>query len=365
MTGSLVVPRLEIVRTPLDAHGALDYVELGHLGLKPDEIIDFSVSSNPYGPSPRVLEAIAQVPPDRYPDRDCLALRRALSERHGVSIEQIMCGNGAADLLWLIAFAFVRPGDRALVVGPTFGEYARSALLAGAQIEEIRAGPERDFVVDPGAIEDRLQHVSMRLVFICNPNNPTGAILSPDAMVRWAMDNRTTLFVVDEAYSQFCPDLPSMVRKSAPNVLILRSMTKDYALAGLRLGYATGSREVIESLVKARAPWSVNAAAQAAGIAALQDDDYLQNTLARLQADRSSLVDGLRALGLAPVPTRLHYFIVHVGNAADFRVRLLRRGIQVRDCASFGLPAYVRIATRSPGDNTQLLQVIRGILGES
>lgn len=365
MTGSPIAPRSEIARTPPDQHGALDHVELGCLGLKPGEIIDFSANGNPFGPSPRVQEAIAEVPLSRYPDRDCLALRRTLSECYSVPIEQIVCGNGVAELLWLLAFAFVGRGDRVLVVGPTFGEYKRSTALAGARVEEVRAGPERDFIVDTAAVEDRLQRASMRLVFICNPNNPTGALLSPEIILRWMSNHPATLFIVDEAYEQFCPELPSMMNESAQNLLILRSMTKDYGLAGLRLGYATGPREAIEALARVRPPWNVNAVAQAAGVAALQDGSYLQMTMDRLQVACFNLIDGLRTLGMEPVPSRLHYFIANVGKAADFRMRLLQRRIQVRDCASFGLPAYIRIATRRPEENGQLLKAVSEVLHES
>jgi histidinol-phosphate aminotransferase len=364
VTKPLINPRPEVASAPLDAHGALNYAELEQLDIDPDEVIDFSVSCNPYGPSPHVREAVARVLPDRYPDRECLALRRALSERHRIPVEQIVCGNGAAELLWLVAFAFIRPADRVLVLGPTFGEYARYAALAGAQVEEIRAGPEREYVMDTIAVEDRLRRTFMRLVFICNPNNPTGTVTQPETIVDWALSHPATLFIVDEAYIQFCPNLASPMAADIPNLLAIRSMTKDYALAGLRLGYAVGSRRVITALINMRPPWSVNAVAQAAGLAALLDDQYLQTTLARLHADREDLIGGLKAAGLHPVPSRLHYFIVNVGDAAGFRARLLRHRIQVRDCASFGLPSHIRIATRRPEENGRLLQAIREVLNE-
>jgi L-threonine-O-3-phosphate decarboxylase len=362
MAEPAIKPRPAVTETPLDAHGAFDYAELKQLGINPDEVVDFSTNANPYGPSPRVLEALKGVALDRYPDRECLALRYVLSEWHHISTERIVCGNGTAELLWLIAFAFVRPGDRVLILGPTFGEYARAAALAEAQVEEIRGNAMCGFVMDVAAVEERLRQTSARLVFICNPNNPTGTAIPPDVIAHWARSYPATLFVVDEAYIQFCPDLTSTVEVALPNLLTLRSMTKDYALAGLRLGYAVGSQGIIEALVKVRPPWNVNVLAQAAGVAALQDEKHLKTTLSRLHADRADLIDDLKALGLETVPSSTHYFIVDVGDGADFRARLLCHRIQVRDCASFGLPAYVRIATRRPEENKRLLRAIREVL---
>ncbi|NDJ78122.1 MAG: aminotransferase class I/II-fold pyridoxal phosphate-dependent enzyme, partial [Chloroflexi bacterium] len=129
-----ISPRPEVLRAPSAQHGALDFNELDHLGLEPDAILDFSVNSNPFGPSPMVRDVLQTVPLDRYPDRESLALRRTLAERFNVQLDQIVVGNGTAELLWLIALAFIRPGDHVLIIGPTFDEYARAAALMGAQV---------------------------------------------------------------------------------------------------------------------------------------------------------------------------------------------------------------------------------------
>ena len=364
MDRSPIRPRPEVLATPPVMHGAFDFSELERLGVQPEGVLDFSVNSNPYGPSPLVREAIARTPPDRYPDRECLSLRRALAERLSLTPDRIVMGNGTAGLLWLVAFAFVRRGDRALILGPTFGEYGRCAGLMGAQIREIRGRARDGFRVDVRAVEAALASSPIRLAFICNPNNPTGTTLAPDLIAHWADRHPGTLFVVDEAYIRFCPTLDSLAGAGIPNVLVLRSMTKDYALAGLRLGYAVGCADVIGALVRARPPWSVNALAQAAGVAALRDEAYLRDTLARIRAAGPELVAGLRGIGLRVIPSEVHYFLVEVGDGARFRGKLLRRGIQVRDCASFGLPACVRIATRRPEENRRLLQAAREVWNE-
>jgi histidinol-phosphate aminotransferase len=357
-----IEPRPEVLVAPSTHHGALNYGELERLRIEPDDVLDFSVNSNPFGPSPKVREALRTVPLDRYPDREALALRRALAARLGVEVRQIAAGNGTAEVLWLVALAFVRPGDCVLVVNPTFDEYARAAALMGARIETWTAPAEKQFAISPDAVCERLAALKPRLAFCCNPNNPTGAAVSLETITDWAAAYPETLFVVDEAYINFAPGVESVVGLDAHNLLTLRSMTKDYALAGLRLGYAVGPAGVIDALVRARPPWSVNALAQAAGLAALADDAYLRRTLAQLHAEKPELVAGLHALGFTPLPSSTHYFLVEVGDAAAFRGALLRRGVMVRDCTSFGLPGYVRIATRRPDQNARLLAAIREVL---
>jgi histidinol-phosphate aminotransferase len=351
-------PRPEVVATSSAYHGAFDYAELEQLGLNLDEVLDFSVNSNPYGPSSAVRPLLSQVPVERYPDRESLTLRRALADRIGVSTAQILVGNGTAELLWLVAVAFIRPGDRSLIIGPTFGEYRRVALLMGAKVETWTARPERAFAVEPEAIALRLHELEPRLVFVCNPNNPTGTVLSPEVIPAWAKSHPRTLFVVDEAYLAFAPGLRSALTASEDNILVLRSMTKDYALAGLRLGYAVGHPSAITALGRTRPAWNVNALAQAAGAAALGDEGHLRMSLDALVRAKAELVAALKEEGLAPLPSAVHFFLVQVGDGCAFRQALLSKGILVRDCASFGLPAYVRIATRRPDENARLVAAI-------
>lgn len=337
-------------------HGALDYAELERLGLRPDDVLDFSVNSNPFGPSPKVWDAIRQTPLERYPDRESLALRRELSQRLDLSPAQIVVGNGTAELIQLAAFAFLSKGDSALITEPTFGEYERAVRLMDGNPRRWRAVPETGFAFRPDEIQKRLKNV--RMAFLCNPNNPTGQVLALDALDEWAREYPKTLFVVDEAYLAFAPGMKSAVALRRKNILTLRSMTKDYALAGLRLGYAAGDEVVIQAIASLRPAWNVNALAQAAGLAALQDETHLRETLAQLQIEKQRLIAGLQALGFDPVPSRAHYFLLPVGNGADFRRKLLTQGILVRDCASFGLPAYVRMATRKEEENAHLLRAL-------
>ena len=358
-TNDVPTPRIELTQIPAAVHGALDYSELQQRQLLPTAVIDFSENSNPFGPAPGVSRALAAMDPARYPDRECLALRQALAEQSGANPADIVVGNGAAELLWLVAFAFLERGNRVLILGPTFGEYVRMARLMGTDVMEWRADVTTAFAVAPDAVARQIAAVQPKLIFLCNPNNPTGTVIDSAVIAAWAKDAPQTLFVVDEAYLAFVPGLRSLYAWRLPNVLIIRSLTKEYALAGLRLGYAVGPTTLVAGVAQARVPWSVNAAAQAAGLAALADQDHLQRTLTALRVAKAELVAGLHALGLAPLPSQTHYFLLNVGDGAAFRQRLLTHGLLMRDCASFGLPAFVRIATHKPAENQTLLLYLK------
>jgi histidinol-phosphate aminotransferase len=232
----------------------------------------------------------------------------------------------------------------------------------GAAVDDWRASQDKGFAPDPEAITRLLFQRAYRLVFLCNPNNPTGQVLPLDWLASWSQKFPQTLFVVDEAYIAFTTGLPSAISLSRPNLLVLRSMTKDYALAGLRLGYAVAHRAVIEALRKVRPPWNVNAVAQSAGIAALGDPDHLSHSLAKLVMARQELTTALRLRGLKALPTQVHFFLLEAGNGKHLRAGLLAKGILVRDCASFGLPGHVRIAARLPEENARLLAALDEVL---
>lgn len=340
------------------AHGALDFIELEQHHLNANQVVDFSTNTNPYGAAPGVRAALSSTPIDRYPDREALALRRALAQQLGISLENILAGNGSAELMWLAALAYLDAGQAALVIGPTFGEYARAAGLMGARVDEWRASPENGFAVDNASIQSRLSRQIYRLVFLCNPNNPTGQTLPLEWLAEWAHTYPQTLFVVDEAYIAFCPAMPSAIGLHLPNLLILRSMTKDHALTGLRLGYAVGDERVIAALSKTRPPWNVNALAQSAGLAAVQDPQHVKESLIRLRQSYQALTKALHQRGYTIIPSAVHFFLMQVGNGARFRAALRSKGVLVRDCASFGLPEYVRIAARRPEENQCLLTAI-------
>ncbi|MDP2951686.1 MAG: aminotransferase class I/II-fold pyridoxal phosphate-dependent enzyme, partial [Chloroflexota bacterium] len=169
-------PRPEVTSLPEGVHGVVGEAELEALGLRADQVVDFSVNTNPFGPSPLVQEAISRVDLARYPDPEARALVRALAEKLGLPPAQVMVGNGSLEVLWLLALACLRPGDKALILGPTFGEYERASRLHGAQVLWLRAN-EKDFQLDLGAAGELLRRERPRLTFLCQPNNPTGLYL--------------------------------------------------------------------------------------------------------------------------------------------------------------------------------------------
>ncbi|MEM7534221.1 MAG: histidinol-phosphate transaminase [Chloroflexota bacterium] len=343
-------------------HGSINPVELENWHVDPEMVVDFSVNSNPFGPSRSVYYKLTHVPLSCYPDPDTLAVRRCLQKLHEVPIEQILVGNGTAELLWLIALAFLDVNDPVLIVGPTFGEYANTVRLMQAQITEVQATDVNAFTVPVPQVTEALSSKAWRVVYLCNPNNPTGAVVDASVIHTWVVQHPHTLFVIDEAYIDFVEGLPSSILLEANNVIVLRSMTKAHGLAGLRLGYAVGHADVIQALKQVCPPWSVNAMAQVAGVATLGDADYLQRSMTQLSLLKETFVAALTDLGLSPMPSQTHYFLVNVGNAANFRHQLLMRGVVVRDCASFGLPAYVRISTRTERENQYFIEQLRKIL---
>lgn len=362
-----IEPRPQIRTTPAAYHGAFDYGELEQLALSPDDVIDFSVNSNPYGPPPGVREAIANVPLDRYPDRECIALRRRLAERHGVNMANIVVGNGAAEVLSLVAIAFIERGDTALIFEPTFSEYRRVVRVMGGEVVSVRFKAADHFQPNYGAMTAALEKHQPKLVFLCHPGSPAGVPFDALEIARIVSTFPNTLFVVDEAYIRFGEAITSIFATcdNCPNLLVTRSMTKDYSLAGLRLGYALGDPSVIAAVAATRPAWNVNALAQAAGLAALDADDAVEASLVRLRAATAQLRRDLVALGFDVQPSAVNYFLINVGDGAAFRAALLRHKVMVRDCTSFGLPECIRIATRTPGENARLLQAVRAVQREA
>ncbi len=364
-------PRPEVEKLTPAVHGGPDYAELAALGLSPDEVIDFSVNANPYGPSPQVRAALTEVPFDRYPDAQAIALRERLTQVHRLTPDHIIVGNGTAELIWLLGLAYLQWGDPVVIIGPTFGEYRAAAELMGAEVVEYRARAAADFQPDVSAMEALIGRQRPRLTFLCNPNNPTGVYLAPEAVEALAAACGEGLLVVDEAYRAFVagpwPSEPLVKRglglsPAESNVVLLRSMTKDHALAGLRLGYALASPEVVATLKKVQPSWSVNAAAQAAGLAALSDEDHLRETLPRIAEAKAYLVEQLICLGLRVIPSAANFLLVEVGDGRGLRRKLLSHGLMVRDCTSFGLPEYVRIAARWMEECRRLIKTLHQLL---
>lgn len=259
-------------------------------GLDPDRLDDFSASLLPLPPPEAVRDAIAAADPRAYPDPACTALCAAIAAIDGLSPEHVLCANGSVALIYAVAQACMPIGDRALIVGPTFGEYAAAVRAAGGQVEEIRTDRPEDVI-------DAIDSFSPTLVFLCNPNNPTGRLWSVEDIDRIASD---APLVLDEAYMGFLrPHRPPAV---GPGRLVLRSLTKTHALAGVRIGYALGEPALLAAISRVMAPWGVSAPAQAAALAALQTPAPYQTALDALWQERERMTAAIAALGFTVAP---------------------------------------------------------------
>ncbi|MCL0103397.1 histidinol-phosphate aminotransferase family protein [Dehalococcoidia bacterium] len=358
-------PKPEVENLKVCPHGGPDYAELRAMNLTPEEVIDFSVSSNPFMPPPGIEKIFSGIAIDRYPDSEATELRQCLSEQLGVAPNNILVGSGSMELIRLIAMAYFGRGDSVLILEPTFGEYEVACRMLGAEVLKQWAKAEDCFALRLEETTSIIRQHRPRGIFICNPNNPTGQYLSRPEIEMVLDSCGDTLLILDEAYIAFTEGRWSSTDLiSGGNVIILCSMTKDYALAGLRLGYAIAGEEIIQSLRKVCPPWNVNVVAQEAGIMALKNSEYLRQCESKIRQTRQFLIEELHRLDFTLVPSSTNFFLVKVANAKAFRTALLRHGILVRDCTSFGLPEYIRIAPRTMPECRKLIATIESLKRE-
>ncbi|MBI2832168.1 MAG: histidinol-phosphate aminotransferase family protein [Chloroflexi bacterium] len=356
----LLRPKPNIEKLASGTHGGIDYGELSKLGIAPESVLDFSVSINPFGLPPGLEEALCRVHIHDYPDSGAIELRQALGRKLGIASENIIAGSGSTELIRLIALAYFGPGDKVIIPQPTYSDYEVACQLVDAQVLKQYTSEEMNFQLDVKELIDSIKGHRPKGVFLCNPNNPTGSYLSREEAEEILAVAGDALLVLDEAYIAFTEDAwSSLDLVGSGNLIIVRSMTKDYALAGLRLGYAMSSEPVISALRRVSPPWNVSSLAQKAGIFALEADAYLRECGAKLKDAREFLKNGLIDLSLTPLPSQTNFFMVEVDDAAGFRQALLKEGILVRDCTSFGLPRYVRMAPRTMPECQRLLEAVK------
>jgi histidinol-phosphate aminotransferase len=355
-------PKKYVAGLKAGIHGGTNYAEFRTLGIKPEEILDFSVSTNPFMPPPGIREIIQRVPVEKYPDSQSTELTERLAARLEIAPEKILVGSGTTELIRLIALAYFRQHDTVLILEPTYGEYEVACRISGARTLKYRALEKDGFAPDTEKVVNLIRERRPRAVFICNPNNPTGQYLPRAEVEKILKACRDTLLVLDEAYVTFVKNARDPLDLTERfNLIVLRSMTKDYGLPGLRLGYAVASRQTTDVLRAIMPPWSVNVIAQEAGKAVLKFDDYLRDTLAKVSEAKSYLTGQLAKLGLKIVPSDAHYFLVKVGDAPKCRRALLQKGIMVRDCTSFGLPEYIRISPCTLPECQKLIKAVKEI----
>jgi histidinol-phosphate aminotransferase len=335
-------------------------------GLAEEAIIKLASNENPRGPSPKVRLAIADAVAEitRYPDGNGFELKNALAARYGIDRDQIVLGNGSNDVLELVTQAFLRPGDHAIYSQHAFAVYPLATQARGATGIEV---PARDLGHDLDAMRAAIT-AQTRIVFVANPNNPTGTWAPPDAIKAFvAAVPRDVLIVLDEAYNEYLE--PAQQANSAAwiaahsNLVVSRTFSKAYGLAGLRVGFGLMDATVADMLNRVRQPFNVNSVAQAAALAALADTEYVAASAALNKSGLAELARGLDALGVAYVPSHANFVLVRIGPAAEVYEKLLRQGVIVRPVASYGLPQHLRVTVGLPHENQRFLAALASALG--
>lgn len=327
------------------------------------EIVRLSANENPLGPSPRAVEAVIREAGrvHLYPDGGGTALRQALARELGVRPEAILLGNGADELLALIAWAAFEPGDEVVIPRPSFEPYGTVAMLSGATPVW---SPLVNYQTDLADMARRVTLATKALI-LCSPHNPTGTVVRRepllDFLARLGAD--PPLVILDEAYRDFAddPDTADGVALLAdhPTLVVLRTFSKIAGLAGLRVGYALAGPETIEKLNRVRAPFNVNRLAQVAGVAALADREHRERTVGLIRDERRFLTVELTRRGFSVVPSQANFLLVNAGEEAEaLGAQLLRSGILVRAGAGVGVPGHLRVTVGTRAQNERLLTAL-------
>ena len=332
------------------------------LGMAPGDLIKLDANENPFGPSPRVIEALAKLQNMHiYPDPESGRLRELLADYSGVPAEQILCGAGADELIELILQLFIEKGDCIINTPPTFAMYGFDAPLYHGRVIDVYR--RADFSLDITAIEAAARQHDAKLIFLCSPNNPSGNVMAP-AEVRRLLALPATI-VVDEAYIEFAEaDGFSGWVAEYPNLIVLRTLSKWAGLAGLRIGYGLFPRALMPHLWKIKQPYNVNVAADVAAQASLQDVDLLLERVRALVEQRGRLEAAFAELPfLSPYPSQANFVLNRVRGlrAEDFRDRLARAGIIVRYYNKPRLRDHIRISAGRPEQIDRLLEALRDI----
>ena len=332
-------------------------------GIPLADIIKLASNENPYGPSPAAVAAISTEFANlhMYPWQEFTDLRRCVAEANGVKPANGLLASGSEAIVQMIPRLYVEPGDEVVVAPQTYSRYAAGSILMNAVLRSV---PLADYRFDLEAIAD-VVNSRTRIVWLCSPNNPTGTIVRRAEMKRFlAALPQTVAVVIDQAYGEFADDPEyaegvSLVREGHRNVIVLKTFSKAYALAGLRLGYAVADEAVCRMLDRIEEPFFLNRAATAAGPAALADDAWLQRTLAAVRKGRAYLERELAGLGCDVVPSQANFVFVDVGvSARELFERLLKRGLIIRPADGWGYPTHVRITVGTPGQNETCISML-------
>lgn len=349
-------------------HGGQIFKTARQLGLSPEELTDFSANINPLGMPREIRDGVLQAMDSlsHYPDIECSPLKEAIAKAEGVEPSWVLCGNGAADLVFRLIYA-ARP-KKAMVMDPTFLEYQRALEQTDTTVIHFPLNSELkldDSVLDAVTVD-------LDMIFLCNPNNPTGLLTDRDLVLRLVekAGRHGAVVVLDECFMDFVcqQEAYSCVNwlGSCKNLLILKSFTKMYAMAGLRLGYCLSSdAALLHRMDQAGQDWSVNTLAQAAGLAALSLDGFAERTRRQVAKERGKLIGALEELGLTVYEGQANYLLFHAPGEEKLCERLLPHRIMIRSCGNYpGLTKeHYRVAVRSAADNEKLAAALKQVLG--
>jgi histidinol-phosphate aminotransferase len=332
------------------------------------DAIKLASNENPLPPSERVQKAISDAlgTLNRYPDGSGFYLRQALAKKHDFPQDQVFLGNGSNELIELAVRTFLKPGDEAIVPHPSFVVYPMIVQAAGGIRVMVML---KDYRLDLEAMARAITPMT-KIVFVANPNNPTATMVTADEVDAFmSRVPERTIVIFDEAYIEFAmgPDFPDALSyvKQGRKVIVLRTFSKAASLAGLRVGYGIADADAVSLMNRIRQPFNVNALAQAAALAALEDENHVLECVRMIEAGRHYLYDEFNNLGVKYVPSRANFILVDVGrSASDIYQRLLKEGVIVRPMTPFGMESALRVTVGTPQENRRLVKALKKVLGK-
>ncbi|MGF7185258.1 histidinol-phosphate aminotransferase [Desulfitispora alkaliphila] len=352
--------------TPYQPGKPIEEVER-ELGIS--NVIKMASNENPYGPSQRAQEAMQKAiqQANMYPDGNCYYLKQLLCEKLNVEMDQLALGNGSNELIKLISKAYLSQGDEIVMADPSFSEYKTAAIISGAKAVEVPLTEEYKHDLDKmaAAIGPKT-----KLVYICNPNNPTGTLITASELSNFLEKlPEHVILIMDEAYFEYVsseenPDSVAEVKKGK-NIIVLRTFSKMYSLAALRVGYAIARPDIIDFINRVREPFNVNNIAQAAATASLQSEEHVEKSVKLNEAGKEYLMAELQKIGLNPISTETNFIFVDTGvDSKELFQRMLKKGVIIRSGDIFGNPTFVRLTIGFEQDNERMVKVLAETIAE-
>lgn len=329
-------------------------------------VIKLASNENLYGPSPRALNAVRKMlkQANYYPDANVYNLGHKLARKLKILTEQILFGNGSDDIVTLICLAFLEKHHNIVISDYAFIRYKMNADVIGAKVKTV---PMKDYHHDVKSLADAVDS-NTKILFIDNPNNPLGTSVGKKD-IEYLLESvpSDVLVVIDEAYKEYVtrrdyPHNSVAMLEQYKNLMLLRTFSKAYGLAGFRIGYAMADSVLIQSVLRVKPPFNVNAIAQVAAIAAIEDTEHIKKTVSGNTSEKKRLYKEIKSLGLYYLPSDTNFITIHVKDSAAVSLELMKQGVIVRPLAGFGLKEFIRVTIGRPQDNTCFLNAFRTIL---